>query len=76
MAKLIDLTKVMKELAKAIPRKQAIKAALRADEAVCCEECGEFVDKLKLTKDGFFHCAPCDFMYIRRKAVQAFDDDQ
>jgi formamidopyrimidine-DNA glycosylase len=76
MAKLFDLTKVMKELSKHVPRAKALRsAAVIPDEDICCEECGEYVGKLKLTKDGFFHCEPCDFMYVRRKAVQEFDDN-
>jgi formamidopyrimidine-DNA glycosylase len=75
MAKLFDLTKVMKELHKAVPREKAIKAAAIPDQKICCEECGEYVERLKLTKQGFFHCEPCDFMYVRRRAVQEFDSE-
>lgn len=74
MAKILDLTKVMRELAKSIPRAKAVKAASSAEAELCCEICGEFVRHLKLTRDGFFHCQPCEFMDARRRAIQDFDN--
>lgn len=69
----LNLGKLMKAIANSVPYEPSAKTV--PSQTMICEECGEFVERLKLTKEGFFHCEPCDFMYVRRKAVQDFDSE-
>jgi len=74
MGKFYDLSKLIRELAKQIPKDKAIKASEMKESSLCCEECGAESDSLKAVKSGFFYCEPCHFMFVRRQAVQGFDN--